>query len=209
MAKKKVTAKKNRLSAEAALKKLRAGNERFVAHHALNYPTEEERKPFAGTQWPYAVVLSCADSRVSPEILFNASLNEIFVVRVAGNIADTTSIASIEYAVHQLNTNLIVVLGHEGCGAVNTALATAAETTDLGYNINNLLAHITPAVASAKRKKRSFEKDPLATTVKENAKLNAHELRSRSSIIAQARGVKIVSGYYRLVTGKIDFSAFL
>ena len=206
---KKTAPRKNKFSAEDALKKLKAGNERYLGHDALNYPTAKEREPFANAQWPYAIVLSCADSRVSPEVLFNVSLNEIFVVRVAGNIANTESIASIEYAVANLNTNLIVVLGHEGCGAVNAALSVANEPQDLGYNLNKLVAHITPAVAAAKKKKKSFEKDPLTTAIKENAKQNAQELRNRSPIISKARGVKIVSGYYQLVKGKVEFSNWL
>ena len=159
MAKKtpKAKKKKNRLSAEAALKKLKAGNERFLGHDPLNYPTEKERADFDCGQKPYAAILCCADSRVSPEIMFNVGLDEVFVIRVAGNIADTTSIASIEYAVTALNTNLIVVVGHEECGAVGAALDNADGTVDLGYNLNSLLAHITPAITATRglsKKKR-------------------------------------------------------
>ena len=201
--------KKNKLSAAAALKKLKKGNERFVGHDPINYPTEDERADFSNGQKPYAAILSCADSRVSPEIMFNAGLDELFVIRVAGNIANTESIASIEYAVAHLNTNLIVVMGHEGCGAVGAALANAKETTDFGYNLNALVAHITPAVASAQKKKAAFKKDCMATTVKENAKLTAAELRTRSPIITKTSGVKIVWGYYNLITGKVEFSDFV
>ncbi len=197
--------KKNRLSADDALKKLKDGNQRFLKHGPICYPNADDRADFSNGQKPYAAILSCADSRVSPEIMFNAGLDEVFVIRVAGNVADTTSIASIEYAVSQLNTNLVVVMGHEACGAVGAALANAEKTIDLGYNLNTLVAHITPAVAAA-QKKKTFEKDPLAATVKENAKLVAKELRTRSPIIANQRGVKIVSGYYHLITGKVDFS---
>lgn len=206
---KKATPKKNRILAPAALKKLKEGNERFLNHDPVNFQNAQQREDFANGQKPYAAILSCADSRVAPEIMFNVGMDEIFVIRVAGNVADTTSIASIEYAVAHLNTNLIVVLGHEGCGAVNAALANDENTTDLGYNLNTLVSHITPAVAAAKKKKATFKKDPLAVTVKENAKLNAHELRTRSSIIANARGVEIVSGYYHLISGKVEFSDFL
>lgn len=207
MAKKKT--KKNRLSAEAALQKLKKGNERFLGHDPINYPTEKERADFEDGQKPYAAILSCADSRVSPEVMFNAGLDELFVIRVAGNIANTTSIASIEYAVQELNTNLIVVVGHERCGAVGAALQNADETLNLGHNLNVLLSHINPAIVSAKKKKASFKKDPLATTVKENAKLTAMELRQRSSIIPSTRGVQIVHAYYHLITGKVEFSDFL
>ena len=201
--------KKNKLSAVAALKKLKAGNDRYLNHDPINYPNKRERADFANGQKPYAAILSCADSRVSPEVMFNVGLDEVFVMRVAGNIADTTSIASIEYAVSELNTNLIVVMGHESCGAVGAALANAKSTLNLGYNLNNLLAHITPAIAAAQKKSKSFEKDPIATTVKENAKLTTTELRTRSPIIDKARGVKIVWAYYHLITGKVDFSDFM
>ena len=211
MAKKKPkcgSTKSNKRSATVALKKLQKGNERFLGHDPLNYPTASERSDFEDGQKPYAAVLCCADSRVSPEIMFNAGLDELFVIRVAGNIANTASIASIEYAVKELNTNLIVVVGHECCGAVGAALKNADQTLDLGYNLNLLLSHINPAIVSA-QKKASFKKDPLTTTVKENAKLTVHQLRERSPIICKTRGVQIVSAYYHLISGKVDFSDFL
>lgn len=209
MVKKKTSApkkKKNRLSAAAALQKLKTGNERYLAHEPLGYPTEKERGDYSYGQKPYAAILSCADSRVSPEIMFNAGLDELFVIRVAGNIADTTSIASIEYAVTQLNTNLIVVVGHEACGAVGAALANAEDTLDLGHNLNNLLGHITPAVAATKN---VGKKQRPAATIKKNAKLNAEELRRQSPLITKTRGVEIVWAYYHLIDGKVDFSEFL
>ena len=197
------------MSAVAALKKLKAGNERYLSHESINYPNKRDRADFGNGQKPYAAILSCADSRVSPEIMFNVGLDEIFVIRVAGNFADFTTMASIEYAVSELNTNLIVVVGHESCGAVGAALANAKSTVDLGYNLNSLLAHLTPAVAAARKKSKSFQKDPLTTTVKEHAKLTAKELRTRSPIIDKARGVKIVWAYYHLISGKVDFSDFM
>lgn len=201
--------KKNRLSASDALDRLKEGNQRYGKDEPVCYPDCKAREDFNNGQKPYAAILSCADSRVSPEIMFNAGLDELFVIRVAGNIADTTSIASIEYAVAHLNTNLIVVMGHEACGAVGAALDNAKSTVDLGYNLNTLVAHITPAVAAAQKKAASFKRDPITATVKENAKLNALELRARSPIITKTRGVEIVSAYYHLVSGKVEFSKFL
>lgn len=208
MAKKKTPKpkKKNKLSAATALKKLKAGNERFLGHEPLNYPNEDERTEFVDGQKPYAAILCCADSRVSPEIMFNVGLDEIFVIRVAGNIADTTSIGSIEYAVTELNTNLIVVVGHEGCGAVGAALANADSTIDLGHHLNGLLAHITPAVCETKGLPK---KERPTATIQANARLNAEELRIRSPKIANARGVKIVWAYYHLINGTVEFSDFL
>ena len=200
--------KKNKLSAGQAFAKLKSGNASFVKHQALDYPTSQQRKKFEKDQWPYAIILSCADSRVSPEIMFNASLNELFVVRVAGNIADTTSLASIEYAVANLNTNLIVVLGHSGCGAVSAAISNDTKAMDLGYNLNTLLGHITPAIVSVK-KKRTYSRmsagEKLKTTVIENAKLTSKELVTRSPTIAKERGVEIVPAYYDIVSGKVRF----
>ena len=135
--------------------------------------------------------------------MFNAGLDELFVIRVAGNIADTTSIASIEYAVTQLNTNLIVVVGHESCGAVGAALANADNAMDLGHNLNSLIAHITPAVFETQG---VTKKQRLTETIKANARINAEELRSRSPLIAKARGVKIASAYYHLMKGEVEFS---
>lgn len=205
-AKKQPAKKKNKLSAAEALKKLKAGNKKFLLDTPVSYQDAKERVDFNRGQKPYAVILSCADSRVSPEIMFHAGLDELFVIRVAGNIASTEAIASIEYAVSALNTNLIVVVGHEKCGAVDAALSNAEKTLDLGYNLNTLLSQINPAIASAS-KKAAYTKDPLTATVKENAKLTAKELRARSSIISKARGVKIASAYYHMIDGKVDFSA--
>ena len=117
------------------------------------------------------------------------------MVRVAGNVANTSSIASIEYAVAHLGTKLIVVLGHESCGAVSAAMGGG----DNGYNLNHLLAHIAPAL-SGTRGKQTVEK-----VVKQNAKMNAKELEARSSIIGKAKGLKIVPAYYNLDGGKVDF----
>ena len=125
-------------------------------------------------------------------------LGELFVVRVAGNIANTSSIASIEYAVAHIGSKILVVLGHESCGAVTAAVGGG----DNGYNLNHLLAHITPAIAASKKNAS------VNTVVKKNAELTAEELKNRSSIIANAvknRKLKIVSAYYNLGNGKIDF----
>ena len=131
--------KKKNLSAEKALAKLKAGNKNFVADKLDGKLQNSSRRgELTGGQNPFAIILSCADSRVVPELAFDSGLGEIFVIRVAGNVANTSSIASIEYAVAHLGVNLIVVLGHESCGAVTAALAGG----DNGYNLNHLLSHI-------------------------------------------------------------------
>ena len=141
---------KKQLSAANALKRLKEGNKRFSTDCPIYERHDADtRATMPGGQDPFAIILSCADSRVIPELIFDVGLSELFVVRVAGNVANTCSIASIEYAVAHLNVNLVVVLGHEGCGAVDAALAGG----DNGYNLNHLLAHLQPAVAKPSGKR--------------------------------------------------------
>ena len=139
------------LSPDDALKMLMEGNARFVAAKA-EHPAQsaERRAEVAKGQAPFAVVLGCADSRLSPEILFDRGLGDLFVVRVAGNIADDAVIGSIEYAVEHLHAPLVMVLGHEKCGAVQAAIDTAAQMGDAPGHLGALTKPIQPAVAQAK-----------------------------------------------------------
>lgn len=184
---------------EKVLQRLEDGNARFVQDKLDGKLQDSSRREaLVGGQEPYAIVLSCADSRVIPELAFDTGLGELFVVRVAGNIANNSSIASIEYAVAHVGSTVIVVLGHQNCGAVTAA----TEGGDNGHNLNHLLSHITPALAAA---------NPGASVndiVKINAQLTAKELMDRSRIIRDAvegGTVKIVPAYYNLNSGKVDF----
>ena len=108
---------------ETELKRLKLGNDNFVNNELTNSNQDSVRRnDVVGGQKPFAVVLTCSDSRVVPELIFDTGIGELFVIRVAGNVANTSSIASIEYAVAHLNVSLIVVLGHQNCGAVTSAL---------------------------------------------------------------------------------------
>ncbi len=187
------------MNIEQVISRLQEGNSRFVADN-LNRELQDNtrREHLTSGQEPFAIVLSCADSRVVPEMAFDAGLGELFVVRVAGNIANSSSIASIEYAVAHCGSQVIVVLGHESCGAVTAAVAGG----DNGYNLNHLLSHITPAISASK------EGAAINDVVKTNAQLTVEELKNRSSIIGKAVDsgqVKIVPAYYNLDTGKVDF----
>ena len=158
------------------IQRLKDGNSRFVADKLDDKLLHSvRRQSLTGGQSPYAVVLGCADSRVIPELIFDTGLGEIFTVRVAGNIANTSSIASIEYAMANLKTRVIVVLGHESCGAVAAAIAGG----DNGYFLNHLLAHITPAIELLKNQ-------DIKSIIKKNAELTASGLESRSPIISEA-----------------------
>lgn len=179
--------------------KLTEGNQRFVTDQLENASRDASRRgSLVEGQSPFAIVLSCADSRVVPEMVFDTGLGELFVIRVAGNVANTDSIASIEYAVAQLKTKLIVVMGHQSCGAVSAAMAGG----DLGKNLNHLLAQIKPAIESSEG----------STSVNEVVKANAHlvsqNLVNNSAILQEAvekNELKIVPGYYNLDSGKVDF----
>jgi carbonic anhydrase len=184
---------------QESLKRLKEGNERFVKDHLDGKLQDSSRRnTLISGQEPYAIILGCADSRVVPELAFDTGLGELFTVRVAGNVANSSSIASIEYAVAHCGTKLIVVLGHQSCGAVTAAVSGG----DNGYNLNHLLAHITPAINA------SGKDATINEVVAKNATLTATELTNRSAIIknAVASGeVNIIAAYYNLDSGKIDF----
>lgn len=182
---------------QSALEALVAGNERFQQDQ-LEHPRRDgaRRRELASGQQPFAIALTCADSRVAPEIAFDAGLGELFVVRVAGNVANISSIASIEYAVAHLGSKLIVVLGHESCGAVAAAL----EGGDPGENLSHLLGHIAPAIDAAGEK-------TVESVVRSNAKVTAARLSSESRIIGDAVAsgdVRIVPAYYQLASGAVE-----
>ncbi len=187
------------MTTQEILNRLKDGNERFVADKLDGQLQDSSRrKTLISGQEPYAIILSCADSRVVPELAFDTGLGELFVVRIAGNIANSSSIASIEYAVAHCGSSIIVVLGHQSCGAVTAAI----KGGDNGYNLNHLLSHITPAIYV------SGEGASVTDVVKKNAELTAKELQTRSSIISNAVAegtVKIVPAYYNLDSGKVDF----
>lgn len=187
------------MTIDNVLSRLTEGNTRFIADGLEGKQQNGERRDvLTKGQEPYAIVLSCADSRVVPELAFDTGLGELFVVRVAGNIANSSSIASIEYAVAHCGSQVIVVLGHQSCGAVTAAV----NGGDNGYNLNHLLSHITPAIAA------SPEGASITDVVKKNAEMTAQELMNRSSIIKEFVDngkVKIAPAYYNLDSGKVDF----
>lgn len=179
--------------------RLQEGNARFVADKLDgNLQDAGRREVLTAGQQPFAIVLSCADSRVVPELAFDTGLGEIFTVRVAGNVANSSTIASIEYAVAHCGSEVIVVMGHQSCGAVTAAVAGG----DNGYNINHLLAHITPAINACEAGTDINE------IVKKNAAMVRDELVSRSAIIGDAvrsGKVEVHAAYYNLDSGKVDF----
>lgn len=187
------------MNAQEALNRLKEGNSRFVSGSpSTAVQGDDARAALTSGQSPYAIILSCADSRVVPEQAFDTGLGEIFIIRVAGNVANTSSIASIEYAVANLGTKLIVVMGHQSCGAVGAAVAGG----DAGPNLNKLVSYITPSV-----EKLGADAN-IDDIIKDNANHSAATLMNNSQIIADAvdsGAVKIVSAYYSLATGGVEF----
>ncbi len=184
---------------EKIINELKAGNQRFTEDKLSgNLQDQTRRETLKSGQSPEVIVLSCSDSRVVPEFIFDKGLGELFVVRVAGNIANTSSVASIEYAVAHLKSKVIVVLGHQSCGAVTAAVAGG----DNGNNLNHLLSHINPSI-SALGKGASVNE-----VIIKNVMMTAEELKEKSGIISRAvkeGELKIVPAYYHLDSGKVDF----
>ena len=181
------------------ISRLKEGNQRYIQDQNKGELADSSRRgDLTSGQSPWAIVLSCADSRVVPEMAFDTGLGELFVVRVAGNVANTSSVASIEYAVAHLGTPVIVVMSHQACGAVTAAVAGG----DNGYNLNHLLAHITPALNAM------GPGAELSQMIKKNAELTCRELSGRSDIIRNAvesGKLTIVPAYYNLDSGTVDF----
>ncbi len=194
-----VTHAQNTLTPDEALAQLMEGNQRFVARKQLNPHQNIARiTEVATVQAPFAAILSCADSRVVPEIAFDQGIGDLFVVRVAGNIAVTEDTASEEYAIAMLGTPLLMVLGHERCGAVTAAL----KGGELPGVLGSLILAIQPAVEASKGEPG----DRLTNAVKANVRLQVQRLQT-SPVIASAvqeGKLKVVGAFYDLDTGAIN-----
>lgn len=189
-----------RMTPDEALNVLMEGNARFVSGKVChpNQNDESLAKAVSGQQ-PFAVVVSCSDSRVPPEILFDQGIGDIFVIRTAGEVMDNATIGTIEYAVEHLHVPLIVVLGHDDCGAVKAAIEGSAEPGQISYIVDA----ITPAVNTA----RGMNGDLLNNSIDVNAQNVARQLRSTSPILseaAQAGTLQIVAARYHLDTGAVE-----
>ncbi|MDB5636004.1 MAG: carbonic anhydrase [Bradyrhizobium sp.] len=201
--KKKPPKPQNVLSPDAALERLLKGNERYVGGVSLRHDFKHEREALAGGQNPYAAVLSCADSRIAPEYAFDAGRGDLFVCRVAGNFATTETIASLEYAVAVLGVPLILVLGHESCGAVDAAIKSLKDDTTLPGHMPSLVTGIAPAVKAVSQQGG----DTLGKAVRQNVVDNVAKLSSATPILSAAveqHKLRVVGGIYRLRDGRVD-----
>ncbi len=194
------------ISPDEALKALLDGNQRFVKGQTRNpRRSPEEFSALAEAQYPEAVIVSCADSRVAPELLFDVGVGDIFVVRVAGNVIGGTGVTvkgSIEYAVAELNVPLILVLGHGGCGAVKSAMKHIDAKDSLPGAINGLVELVKPAV----HKSKGMPGDPLDNAIAVNVQLGVDKLNRLDPIVAprvKEGRLKVVGGVYDLKNGAV------
>lgn len=202
-------AKKTSLSADQALAALKKGNADFLLDKPRSSPQDHKRRlEIARGQAPFAVLVGCSDSRVPPENLFGAGLGELFIVRNAGNTVDTTALGSIQYGVLVLGAPLIVVLGHERCGAVDAALAVVQKNATFPGSIGQMVEPIIPAALKAASTSGLKGDELLDAAVRENVRRTVERLRnSEPSLIEPLRsgGLKIVGARYGLDDGKVDF----
>lgn len=190
-------------SPEAALEKLLTGNERFMKGLTVEKHYMADRPTLANGQHPYAIILTCADSRLSPEAIFDESLGQLFVVRVAGNVSDPIILGSIEYAAEHLHASLLVVMGHESCGAVKAAVA----NSPVPPNIAKIVQRLRPAVEKARVYGRD-ENEVVDAAIKENVRYQVKMMTFESDVLAELvheHKLNIVGGVYNLHTGRVEF----
>jgi carbonic anhydrase len=212
-----------------ALSRLKEGNSRFIAGN-MQHPHEstdhraymaknsyenagtvslgmtgeqaaKRRAELTKSQHPFAIILSCSDSRVPPELVFDEGLGDLFIVRVAGNVLNAEGLGSIEYGVDILGARLIVVLGHESCGAVDAAMKTVAAKTKAPGHIQSLVTAIKPVIDS-------MPKGDLDTMIKANVKHVVDALRASTPILktrVDSGDIQVMGGYYTLDTGAVTF----
>ena len=183
-------------SPDEALQRLIDGNQRFVSGHTMGMRRDMARvADLADGQEPFAAVLSCADSRVPPELLFDQGFGDVFTVRVAGNVAGTEEVASLEYSVAVLGSMVLMVLGHTSCGAVSAAMTGGP----VPGRISALYSHITPAIADAG--------DDVHAAVIANVRAQAHVISTSSPVVRDAVSngrLSVVGAVYDLRTGAVD-----
>src|SRR6185369_9830089 len=189
------------VTSDAVLAELKTGNAHHVRHQYQHpHETVARQRELVGGQHPNAEILSCADSRVPPELIFDQGLGDLFVVRVAGNVASDTEIGSLEYGAEHLHISLLVVLGHESCGAVTAAVQ--------GGNAEGHIATLVSLIKPAVDKSHVLPGDPIANAVRTNVQLVVQQLRSSTPILSElvTHGkLKIIGGVYSLEIGEVTW----
>ncbi|WP_417580711.1 carbonic anhydrase [Pelagibacterium sp.] len=190
-------------SPDEALQRLIEGNARYVANAAINTDHSVTRASRAEGQQPFAAIVSCSDSRVAPELIFDQGPGELFVVRVAGNFISEEGLATLEYGVAVLGIKTIVVLGHTACGAVEATIQSISDNELPGGHLPSLVNAIRPAVYDVLD---SAPSDLMAAATAQNAKLNAERALNEGPILSEAHAngmLNSAAGIYDIATGKV------
>jgi carbonic anhydrase len=193
----------NVVSPDGALDRLMKGNDRYLQGVALRHDFRHEREALTQGQNPFAGILSCADSRIAPEYAFDSGRGDLFVCRVAGNFLNEDVIASFEYAVAVLNTPLLMVLGHQACGAVDATIKSIKDGTTLPGHLPSLVAAIGPAVEPVLARGGNM----LDSAIRQNVAFNVEKLKAATPIIGKAvtdGKLRIVGALYHLDTGRVE-----
>ncbi len=197
------------ISAQESLARLKAGNIRFSTNCRETEPHPLHAN-LAERQQPFAIILGCSDSRVPAELVFDQGFGDLFVIRVAGNIVAPSQVGSVEFAASQFGTNLVVVLGHSGCGAIQ-ATYDALTTSEAGIsqNINSIIQRIQPAMETLLLTDLRHDRERLIEhAVRANVRASANHLRHGSAVLEKLiadNGLLVVGAEYSLETGVVDF----
>jgi carbonic anhydrase len=197
-------AQANAVSPEAALKRLMDGNGRYAANNPEHRDFSANRAALAKAQYPIAAILSCADSRVAPELAFDQDPGDLFIMRVAGNVMSRDLLASLEYGVKFLNIPLVMVLGHTNCGAVSAAIGVVDNDAELPGHLPSLIGRIKPAVLKAREQKTG---NLLNRSIVQNVRAQVAEIKQEPPIVNGYYNdgkIDVVGGVYDLKTGKIN-----
>jgi carbonic anhydrase len=190
-------------SPDEALAELLAGNKRYVTGQNTHHDFGPERPSLAQSQHPFAIILGCADSRVSPELAFDQTRGRLFVVRLAGNFVDNNGLASIEFGASVLGASLIMVLGHNECGAIKAAVDVVTENAQLPGHLPELVANLKASVEKAQGETGSL----VDNAIRANVLLNVEALRNSEPVLAdlvKQNRLRVVGGLYELATGRVE-----
>lgn len=196
----------NVLGPDEALKRLMEGNERYVSGNSETHDFKDEREALISGQNPFVAVLSCSDSRIAPEYAFDTARGDLFAIRVAGNFVTDEGLASLEYGVAVLGAPLILVLGHESCGAIEAGIKAAKDQTVFPGHIPKLLNALKPSIEQVIKQSG----DLVANATAQNVRNSVERLKQATPLLTDALGngrLKIVGGIYRLATGKVELIA--
>ena len=197
------------LDPEAVINWLKKGNTEFEKNENIKHAIDPQlRMELAKGQHPQAIILTCSDSRVSPELIFNKGLGDLFVVRVAGNVTDDAVLGSIEYSAEHLHTPLIVVMGHTNCGAIAAAVSDQNETDVHTADINNLIRTLTDKIQQAVLFTNAKDPDPIRNALVSNINYNTLILRNTHptlSNLINKHELKVIGAVYHLETGKVEW----